>query len=664
MYWLNGYRIRLLLIAFVAAIVLGSVSAKADFTFGEPTIVEAPINEDYRMRFVGCITADNLELYLDQHIGTWSSPTRWDIMVSTRSTTTEPWPMPVSVGAAVNNGTFNYTPSISNDGLKLYFDSDRSGGHGGQDIWVTTRPHKDASWATPVNLGPPFNTASHDGYPYVSSNGLEFYFSTNRAGGWDIWVSKRQTQHDDWGTPENLGAPVNTNGDEFLPSLSPDGLILFFCDGTNNMCMSRRKSTAEPWQASVRLGYPLNSSKGDFNPRVSPDGRILYFSSHRPGVYKLEGKGWHVWQAPIIPIVDFDGDGNVGFEDLLRLADSWCCDDTWVDVGPMPWGDGLVNGVDLAVLMSYWGQQVSYTPDMRVDFTLAWNPKPADGYTTDVEKALPLTWTPGDRTALQDVYLGTDRVAVEAADTSDTSGIYRGRQDSSDYAPPEDVEAGQTYYWRIDAFRPGAPTSKGKIWTFTVADYLIVDGFETYDDDWETDAGMPIWKTWIDGWTNGTGSTAGYLYPPFAEWTIVHTGNQSMPLHYDNDGTMWEGTDYETSGLALYSEAQREWEVPQDWTRKGVEKLVLWFCGDPANAIGPFYVGLEDAAGNRKDIPHPDPAAVTVDEWQQWSIPLANFTGVDLTAIKIMSIGVGDPASTEPGGSGKLCIDDIQLRRP
>ncbi len=65
-----------------------------------------------------------------------------------------------------------------------------------------------------------------------------------------------------------------------------------------------------------------------------------------------------MWQAPIIPIVDFTGDGKVDVQDLLRLIDSWGKDDPAVDMGPMPWGDGVVDEKDLEVLMRYWQQEV------------------------------------------------------------------------------------------------------------------------------------------------------------------------------------------------------------------------------------------------------------------------------------------------------------------
>ena len=105
-----------------------------------------------------------------------------------------------------------------------------------------------------------------------------------------------------------------------------------------------------------------------------------------------------------------------------------------------------------------------------------------------------------------------------------------------------------------------------------------------------------------------------------------------------------------------------------DWTAEDVEVLSLWFHGDPGNATGrqiePLYVALEDSGGNSAVIVHPDPSAIAAESWQQWSINLADFVGVDPTAITMMAIGVGDPASTVPRGSGVVYIDDIELQRP
>jgi hypothetical protein len=212
---------------------------------------------------------------------------------------------------------------------------------------------------------------------------------------------------------------------------------------------------------------------------------------------------------------------------------------------------------------------------MRGDTTQAWDPKPANRSVPDIEQASSLSWSPGDKAAQHDVYLGTDKDAVGDADTSDVTGIYRGRRSAASYSPAA-LQWGQTYYWRIDEFNTDGTISKGKVWSFTVADYLIVDDFESYTDD----VGSRIFQTWRDGWGfsepapgypgNGTGSTVGYAQAPFAEQTIVNGGGQSMPFGYDNTGA---------GGKARYSETQREWASPQDWTRKAVKALALWFRG-------------------------------------------------------------------------------------
>jgi hypothetical protein len=399
-------------------------------------------------------------------------------------------------------------------------------------------------------------------------------------------------------------------------------------------------------------------------PEISPDGSALYFDSGRSGGIN----GENFWHVSIKPFVDFTEDGMVDIDDLLAMIEYWGTDHSFYDIAPAAWGDGVVDCADLEVLMSYYGQTVDYLPESIIDVMLPHNPQPGDGWTTDVEKALPLSWTPGDTATVHDLYLGTDRAAVENANISDTSGVYRGEQVGNSYMPPEGVQAGQTYYWRVDEVRSEDIAKKGEIWSFTVIDGLIVDDFESYTDevDPNTFTGPTIWNTWIDGWFTGTsGAQVGNAIPPFAETITVHSGYQAMPFFYDNDGTILEGdVEYEKTGVPYFSETQRTWESPQDWTRRSVEILSLWLYGEPDNSAEPFYVGLEDYAGNRKDITHPDPAALTVNDWQQWCIPLADFTDVDLAAIKVMYIGVGDPTDNQPGGSGLVRIDDIELHIP
>jgi hypothetical protein len=203
---------------------------------------------------------------------------------------------------------------------------------------------------------------------------------------------------------------------------------------------------------------------------------------------------------------------------------------------------------------------------MRGDPTLAWDPIPANGATTDAVKAATLTWQAGDKATGHDVYLGTDRVAVRGADSTDTTGIYRGRLNKTGYDPTPAVEWGREYFWRVDEVSSDGTITKGYLWSFKVADYLIVDDFESYNDD--VDAGTTIYDTWIDGLTNGlSGSQVGYTTAPFAERTIIQGGRQSMPLMYDNTKSPY------------YSEASRTFAVPEDWTVGGVQTLQLQVRG-------------------------------------------------------------------------------------
>jgi regulation of enolase protein 1 (concanavalin A-like superfamily) len=470
----------------------------------------------------------------------------------------------------------------------------------------------------------------------------------------------------------------------------------------------------------------------------------------------------------------------------------------------------------------------------------AFNPYPAND-ATDIRRTPTLSWTPGNYVDKHDVYFGTGFNDVNNANTL-TAGIYKGRQSDTTYKPGT-LDFNTTYYWRIDEVNDVHPDKlwKGNVWSFTTGNFVVVDDFEDYND-----TSNRIYNTWGDYFVNNTGMTVGHLDPPFAEQTIVHSGNQSMYMRYDNDGTVNEGTDYEKSGTLFYSEAQRQWTDAQDWTSDSVESLTLWLRGIPASVgsftIGPpitmtgagadiwensdqfhyaykrlsgtgsitaqvvsmtnthdsakagvmireslepgaahamvdiqpmnevqliyrspagavstavgqsdvntpvwvkltrngntmtgeystdgstwqtlstvtipmgldvyiglivcshdtaqtcvaefsnvtttgtvtgdwqsqdigiesntaeqLYVVLQDSTGNSVIVKHPDPAVTTFNTWIQWNIPLVDFTGVNLQAVKDLTIGVGDRDNPQAGGSGTLYIDDIVLNLP
>ena len=139
---------------------------------------------------------------------------------------------PTNMGPLVNiNSAYAWAANISIDGLELYFSSDRAGGYGGYDVWVATRPTTEDDWGSPTNLGPTVNSSSDDECPDISVDGLSLYLTSNRPGGHgakDIWVATRDTTYDNWGEPVNLGSAVNSTADEIDASISTNGLELYF----------------------------------------------------------------------------------------------------------------------------------------------------------------------------------------------------------------------------------------------------------------------------------------------------------------------------------------------------------------------------------------------------------------------------------------------------
>ncbi|HPC97099.1 MAG TPA: discoidin domain-containing protein [Sedimentisphaerales bacterium] len=267
-------------------------------------------------------------------------------------------------------------------------------------------------------------------------------------------------------------------------------------------------------------------------------------------------------------------------------------------------------------------------------------PHPADG-ATDVDPSISLSWRAGREAVVHEVYLGTDPGDLPLADTVVAANY-----------TPDDLEFGRTYYWQVVEVNEAdaTPAWPGDVWSFSTQEYALVDGFETYDDD--IDAGTTIFDTWLDGWVNGSRSTVGYLEAPFAERTIVHSGVQSMPLQYDN------------SVSPFYSEAEREFETSQDWTRNGADTLVLYVQGSASNSAEPMYVRVEDSAGKSATVVNADTAITQRATWQEWRIPYSDLSGVNLGRVERMVIGVGSKTSPKTGGTGTVYIDDVGYGRP
>ncbi len=350
-------------IVLVLALCMEAEVAKADFTFGTPTNLGPTVNSSSR-DLKPSVSADGLSLFF-----TSTRPGGvggMDIWVTTRETTDDPWGEPVNLGSPVNSSAWE-SGSISYDGLSFYFSSTRyRGSNANADLWVTTRDTIHSEWGTPMNLGPTVNSSADQCYVSISANELSLYFSSNRSGGhgaYDLWATTRETIHDPWGTPVNLGPTVNSSGFDTDPSVSADGLLLFFqstrsggLGGECDIWVTKRAMTDDPWGKPVNLGPTINGSAAEDYPNVSADGSTLFFRYSQSGRYS----GGDIWQAPIIPIVDFNADGIIDAADMCVMVDYWGTDEPMCDIGPMPWGDGTVDVEDLIVLSEHLFENIDH----------------------------------------------------------------------------------------------------------------------------------------------------------------------------------------------------------------------------------------------------------------------------------------------------------------
>jgi hypothetical protein len=256
------------------------------------------------------------------------------------------WAAPENLGCVVNSPYNDLGPTLSKNGLSLYFSSDRPDGSvGGIDIWVSRRESVDESWGPPENLTK-INTEATEGAPTLSRDGHWLFFNSNRDGNVssDIWVSWRENVHDDfgWQTPVKLGEGVNSpqfeagasyfeneegglpllflgkgptglTSDIYVSELQPDGsfgeavlveelsssqpeqrpsirfdgLEIFFGrnvpPGKFDLMVSTRETVFDAWGTPTNLGPTVNSTVDDAQPHIAADPRTLFFASDRSG---------------------------------------------------------------------------------------------------------------------------------------------------------------------------------------------------------------------------------------------------------------------------------------------------------------------------------------------------------------------------------------------
>jgi len=260
-----------------------------------------------------------------------------------------------------------------------------------------------------------------------------------------------------------------------------------------------------------------------------------------------------------------------------------------------------------------------------------------DSGAADVDVDVTLGFRAGREAAEHNLYLSTDGQAVIDSNVPVTTITETSHG-------PLSLDLGKTYYWKTNEVNTAeTPTMlEGDLWNFTTREFLIVDDIESYNDLDPGDlASKRIFTVWIDGYGIATnGSVVGYENVPFCEQTIVHSDKQSMPFFFSNTGT------------AAYSQADRTFAVPQNWTEAGVATLVLYFHGT-AGSTGQLYAKINDS----KVVYDGDAADMAKPRWKQWNIDLASL-GANLQNVTKLSIGIDGI-----GASGTLYFDDFRLYR-
>lgn len=240
------------------------------------------------------LSANGLSLYITtQRAGGAGGDDLW---VARRANPQAAWGAPQNLGSVINTGSNDRVPTFSRDGRSMFFGSNRPGGQGGIDLYLSTRtdPQDDFGWTAPVNLGPGINTAAdEDGATFfedLATGANTLYFTSNRPGGpgdYDIYASRRNAEG-------LFAAPVLVNelsstGRDTRTALRRDGLEIFLTTdrpgglGLLDVWVARRASTLEPWSAPFNPGAPLNTTANDGAPALSADGATIYFYSTRPG---------------------------------------------------------------------------------------------------------------------------------------------------------------------------------------------------------------------------------------------------------------------------------------------------------------------------------------------------------------------------------------------
>ena len=248
-----------------------------------------------------------------------------DLWMATRPDIDQPFSQPVNLGARVNSSRDDTAPTLSSDGRRLIFASNRNGGQGDFDLWISSRPALESEFRAPVNLSTQVNSPYRDSEPALSENSKQLFFHSNRPNGKSqLWVATRADESQDFGLPINLGDDFAISQSQHSPALAEHDSRLFFQAGRSDgdpgiLYVARRASHSGRFADLQPVPGQVNTETLEGAPAVSHDGQTLLFASNR-----RDGHGeLDLWQSRrdngTEPNYALSFDGEASLADIRNL---------------------------------------------------------------------------------------------------------------------------------------------------------------------------------------------------------------------------------------------------------------------------------------------------------------------------------------------------------
>jgi OmpA-OmpF porin, OOP family len=267
---------------WIATCEFGLKNQRAGIGF-QPRSLSDTVN-CFVMQYFPVLTADEQQLFFTRRNGIRGTDTE-DLVVSVKNEKGR-WTTPISISPNINTPDNEGTCTVSADGRQLIFTSCRGrAGFGGCDLFLSEK--RGDEWTVPVNLGPGVNSGYWESQPSLSADGRVLYFISDRkggVGGKDIFVSYKN-EKGEWSKAENLGLKINTRADDLSPFIHANGRTLFFASngrqGFGGYDIFVSEKIDKEWSAPKNFGAPVNNYEDQFSLFITADGKKGYYSHEK-----------------------------------------------------------------------------------------------------------------------------------------------------------------------------------------------------------------------------------------------------------------------------------------------------------------------------------------------------------------------------------------------